>query len=98
MPIYDALLLQDGVPIPHETHGDLRAMTVADAMRPVAEPHVAEGPVLFPDQSLDHALLDLGRQALTEMHVVKREQRDMAIGLISLRDISLSLDAGDTTT
>jgi len=98
VPIYDALLRQDGVPMPHETHRDLRAMTVADAMRPVAEPRVAEGPVLFPDQPLDHALLDLGRQALTEMDVVKREQRDTAIGLISLRDISLSLDAGDTTT
>jgi CIC family chloride channel protein len=41
MPIYDALLKQDGVPMPeHETHRDLRALTVEQAMRtdlPVAQ-------------------------------------------------------------
>ena len=34
VPIYDALLQQDGVPMPeHQTHRDLRAMTVEQAMR-----------------------------------------------------------------
>src|SRR3954467_11180844 len=35
VPIYDALLHQDGVPMPeHETHRDLRALAVEHAMRP----------------------------------------------------------------
>ena len=34
VPIYDALLQQDGVPMPeHQTHRDLRALTVEQAMR-----------------------------------------------------------------
>ena len=34
VPIYDALLRQDGVPMPeHDTHRDLRALTVEQSMR-----------------------------------------------------------------
>src|SRR4029077_6860627 len=34
VPIYDALLRQDGVPVPeHQTHRDLRGLTVEQAMR-----------------------------------------------------------------
>lgn len=48
VPIYDALLRQDGVPMPdHETHHDLRGMTVEQAMRtdvPVAHLDDSPGP------------------------------------------------------
>jgi CIC family chloride channel protein len=92
VPIYDALLLQDGVPLPdHETHRDLRSMTVDQAMRPVDPASRSGEPVLYPDQTLDHALLTLGRQAIREAAVARRDAPDMVIGLLSLEDISAAL-------
>src|SRR5204862_4562345 len=45
VPIYDALLKQDGVPMPdHETHRDLRTVTVREAMRSSNEAFSPNGP------------------------------------------------------
>jgi hypothetical protein len=93
VPIYDALLLQDGVPLPdHETHRDLRSMTVDQAMRPVDAASRSGEPVLYPDQTLDHALLTLGRQAIREAAVARRDAPDIVVGLLSLEDISAALN------
>jgi len=95
LPIYDALLRQDGIVIPeHDVHRDLRTTMVRDAMRPVDESFVADGPVLFADQTLDHALLDLGRQAVSELPVVAARDGRHVIGTLSLNDISSSLGTG----
>jgi hypothetical protein len=99
VPIYDALLRQDGVSIPeHETHRDLRTVTVREAMRPSDEPFSPDGPVLFADQTLDHALLDLGRQSASELPVVSSADPEHAIGVLSLKDISASLEPGRLET
>jgi chloride channel protein, CIC family len=145
VPIYDALLQQDGVPMPdHHTHRDLRAMTVENAMRtdvpfaqldqplgdtgarldaasarvmPVvdgtgkligivgrrelarsgsgqrltAQLACREVVTLFPDQSLDLALLKLGRHAVRQAPVVTRAAPDRVIGMLSLEDISAAI-------
>jgi chloride channel protein, CIC family len=144
VPIYDALLQQDGVPMPeHETHRDLRAVSVEHAMRPgvplvhLDEPigdvksklKEAEVRVLavvdasgrlqgvvgrrelaraagqrlttlvvrrdvvtvFPDQTLDLALLKLGRHAIRQAPVVSRLAPDHVVGMLSLEDISAAI-------
>jgi chloride channel protein, CIC family len=145
VPIYDALLHQDGVPMPeHETHRDLRALAVEHAMRtdlPVARPDEPVGEVMrrleqngtrafvvvdaagglhglvgrrelasgrtaltpvgevarrevitvFPDQSLDLALLKLGRHSVRQAPVVSREAPGLVIGMLSLEDISAAV-------
>ena len=92
VPIYDALLRQDGVPMPeHETHRDLRSLTVEQVMR-ASPATVAPGEaVIFPDQSLDLALLHLGRHSLREAVVVTRENPTQGIGILSLADISAAI-------
>ena len=98
VPIYDALLRQDGITIPeHEIHRDLRTVTVRDAMRPSDEAFRPDGPVLFADQTLDHALLDLGRQSASELPVVSPDAPEHAIGVLSLKDISASLETAGQT-
>jgi CIC family chloride channel protein len=93
VPIYDALLKQDGVPMPeHAARHDLRTMTVEQAMRPAESPGEPDGPVLFPDQSLDLALLELGRQAIREASVVERVDPGKVIGVVSLEDISATVN------
>jgi hypothetical protein len=92
VPIYDALLGQDGVPVPdHQTYHDLRAMTVEQAMRVTASAARPDEPVVFPDQSLDLALLHLGRHSLREAQVVDRHDPQRAIGTLSLEDIAAAV-------
>jgi CIC family chloride channel protein len=146
VPIYDALLQQDGVPMPeHQTHRDLRALTVEQAMRtdqPLAGfreaigevarrletagvracavvddagrlwgvvgrreltsartaglviADVARGDVVtvFADQSLDLALLKLGRHSVRQAPVVSRDAPDQVVGMLSLEDISAAVN------
>jgi CIC family chloride channel protein len=93
VPIYDALLRQDGVPMPaHAARHDLRTMTVEQAMRPGETPIEGDAAVLFPDQSLDFALLELGRHATREASVVERASPGKVVGLLSLEDISATLN------
>jgi chloride channel protein, CIC family len=93
VPIYDALLKQDGVPMPeHAARHDLRTMTVEQAMRPPESAIDEDGAVLFPDQSLDFALLELGRRAIREASVVDRAQPGKVVGLLSLEDISATVN------
>ena len=145
VPIYDALLKQDGVPMPeHQTHRDLRALTVEQAMQ--RDPFMARldetvgdvnrklegaaarvapvvdadglltgivgwrelgsgGPAqtliaqvvlrdvvtVFPDQSLDLALLKLGRHAVRQAPVVSRLAPREVIGMLSLEDVSAAV-------
>ena len=145
VPIYDALLRQDGVPMPeHQTHRDLRALTVEQAMRtdlPTAGLQEPVGDVttrldiagaralaviddegrlqgvvgrrelasagsagrlvadvarrdvvtVFADQSLDLALLKLGRHSVRQAPVVDREQPTRVVGMLSLEDISAAV-------
>ena len=145
VPIYDALLRQDGVPMPeHQTHRDLRALTVEQAMRtdlplaglrePIGEvarrlettgvracavvddagrlwgvvgrreltsartsdvviADVARREVVtvLSDQSLDLALLKLGRHSVRQAPVVTREAPDHVVGMLSLEDISAAV-------
>jgi CIC family chloride channel protein len=94
VPIYDALLRQDGVPMPeHETHRDLRSITVEQAMRAAAPGAAAGDTVLYPDQSLDLAMLALGRHSLREAQVVSRDHPGQVVGVLSLEDISAALRA-----
>jgi CIC family chloride channel protein len=93
VPIYDALLEQDGVPMPdHETHRDLRALVVEQAMRTASGLAEADAPALFPDQTLDLALLALGKHSLREAQVVSRSDPDRVIGALSLEDISAAVN------
>jgi len=143
VPIYDALLRQDGVPVPeHQTHRDLRGLTVEQAMRTdlplarvsatigeaagqlensaarilavvddegrlegvvgrrelttagalvgdVARPDVV---TVFPDQSLDLALLKLGRHSVRQAPVVTRAAPALVVGMLSLEDISAAVE------
>jgi CIC family chloride channel protein len=93
LPIYDALLKQDGVPIEeHHRRADLRHITVEQAMRgDVIPPTGPMSVTLFADQPLDLALLVLGRHGLTEAPVVSRAAPASVIGTLSLQDISRSL-------
>ena len=145
VPIYDALLQQDGVPMPeHQTHHDLRAVTVEQAMRTdLSSARLGEaiGDVMrrletvsvralavvddagrlqgivglrelaragttqpltlaalkrdvitvFPDQSLDLALLKLGRHAVRQAPVVSRLSPDQVVGMLSLEDIAAAV-------
>lgn len=147
VPIYDALLQQDGVPMPdHQAHRDLRALTVEQAMRrdvPVAvlgEPVAdvsrrladtvaralavldAQGGLagvvgkrelnaalaedrltvsmvrrdaitVHPDDSLDTALLRLGKHAVRQAPVVLAERPGRVVGMLSLEDISAAVRA-----
>jgi len=93
VPIYDALLKQDGVPMPeHIARHDLRTMTVEQAMRPAGSADELAGPVLFPDQSLDFALLELGRHAIREATVGDRATAGRVVGVVSLEDISATVN------
>jgi CBS domain-containing protein len=76
----------------HAARHDLRTMTVEQAMRPAEPESEWDGPVLFPDQSLDFALLELGRQAVREVSVVDRANPDKVIGVVSLEDISATVN------
>ena len=145
VPIYDALLHQDGVPMPeHQTQHDLRATTVEQAMQtgvPVArvgEPITdirlklgadavrilavvddagrfrgivgrreleragaaqtltlpvvcGEAITVFADQSLDLALLKLGRHSIRQAPVVSRQDPSRVVGTLSLEDISAAV-------
>jgi CIC family chloride channel protein len=93
LPIYDALLKQDGVPIEeHHRRADLRHITVDQAMTPAVNP-LEQNPAvrLFSDQTLDLALLVLGRHGLTQAPVVTRSAPTEVVGTLSLQDISRSL-------
>ena len=92
VPIYDALLRQDGVMMPeHQTQRDLRAMTVEQAMRSVPASDRAEAHVVFADQSLDLAMLELGRRSIREAAVVSRDNPSQMIGMLSLEDIAAAI-------
>jgi hypothetical protein len=92
VPIYDALLRQDGVPMPeHGARNDLRTITVDQAMRPVDPPVEANSPVVFPDQSLDLVLLEFGRRSIREAPVAARANPAQVIGMLSLEDISAAV-------
>jgi len=98
VPIYDALLQQDGVPIEeHHRRADLRHLTVEQVMKRSAKPDAPVGGVrVFADQTLDLALLTLGRNGLTEAPVVRRSAPEQAIGSLSLKDISDGLKSLNT--
>jgi len=92
VPIYDALLRQDGVVMPeHQTQRDLRAMTVEQAMRTVPATDRTGVDVVFADQSLDLALLELGRRSIREAAVVSRDNPSQLIGTLSLEDIAAAI-------
>jgi CIC family chloride channel protein len=92
VPIYDALLRQDGVMMPeHQVQRDLRAMTVEQAMRSVPAADRAEAHVVFADQSLDLAMLELGRRSIREAAVVSRDNPSQMIGMLSLEDIAAAI-------
>jgi CIC family chloride channel protein len=93
LPIYDALLKQDGVPIEeHHRRADLRHITVEQAMTGAPVPLNGNDSVtVFSDQTLDLALLVLGRHGVTEAPVVTRTAQNDPIGTLSLQDISRSL-------
>jgi CIC family chloride channel protein len=144
VPIYDALLAQDDVPVAeHHSQRDLRGMTVEQSMPPFvttlrttdstgaaleqlratglrAIPVVDEAGLLvgivgradlaraapssalldvaqrdvvtvFADQSLDLALLKLGRHAVRQAPVVTRPDPTRVIGMLSLEDISSAI-------
>jgi chloride channel protein, CIC family len=96
VPIYDALLRQDGVPMPdHQMHRDLRTMTVEQAMRTGSTTANPLEPVVFEDQSLDLALLHLGRHSLREAAVVSRQNPHRVVGTLSLEDISAAVGNSD---
>jgi CIC family chloride channel protein len=93
VPIYDALLRQDGVPMPeHDTRRDLRAVAVEQAMRAASGSAFPGAAVLFPDQSLDLALLVLGRHSLREAQVVSRSDPHQVLGALSLEDIAAAVN------
>jgi CIC family chloride channel protein len=46
---------------------------------------------LFPDQSLDLALLKLGRHSVRQAPVVSRDAPDHVVGMLSLEDISAAI-------
>ena len=99
VPIYEALLKQDGVPMPdHQTHRDLRAITVEQAMRTDSSAVRPGEPVVFVDQSLDLALLHLGRHSLREAHVVTRHEPQRAVGALSLEDIAAAVGKSDSSS
>jgi CIC family chloride channel protein len=88
-PIYDALLAQDGVPIAdHETHRELRLLSAEQVMEPPAEDAVRDvapdAVKIFVDESLDAALLKLGRHRLDRAPVVTREAPEQLAGLLTL--------------
>jgi CIC family chloride channel protein len=98
VPIYDALLAQDGVPMPdHQAHRDLRAMTVEQVMRSASSTVDSGEPVVFSDQPLDLALLHLGRHSLHEARVVSRLDPQLVVGTVSLEDISGAMDRSETS-
>jgi len=94
LPIYDALLVQDGVPVTeHHQRADLRNVTVEQVMNKEFQTNGTSARVkLFSDQTLDLALLTLGRHGLSEIPVVSREEPDKIVGAISLQDISNGLE------
>jgi CIC family chloride channel protein len=97
VPIYEALLEQDGVPMPdHQTHRSLRVITVEQAMRAAPSPVHAGEPAVYADQSLDLALLHLGRHSLREAPVVSRHAPEHVVGVLSLEDISAAVGKSDT--
>ena len=75
----------------HETQRDLRAMTVEQAMRSVPASDRAEAHVVFADQSLDLAMLELGRRSIREAAVVSRDNPSQMIGMLSLEDIAAAI-------
>jgi CIC family chloride channel protein len=97
VPIYDALLRQDGVPMPdHQMHRDLRTMMVEQAMRAAPTTARPREAVIFEDQSLDLALLHLGRHSLREALVVSRQDPQRVLGVLSLEDISAAVSRSET--
>jgi chloride channel protein, CIC family len=94
LPIYDALLQQDGIPLEdHHRRAELRHITVEQVMRAPATDEPPGAVTVFSDQTLDLALLTLGRHGLTEAPVVARLNPDRVIGVLSLQDISTGLKA-----
>ena len=47
---------------------------------------------MFPDQSLDLALLKLGRHSVRQAPVVARDAPDQVVGMLSLEDISAAVN------
>lgn len=146
VPVYDALLRQDGVPMPeHDAHRHLRSAAVEQAMQtepqcarpdesvdvatrrledtagrvlpvvdeagqlhglvgrrelaaaiftdtPVAEVMRGDVVTVFPDQSLDLALLKLGRHSVRQAPVVTRQAPERVVGMLALEDISAAVD------
>ena len=92
LPIYDALLQQDGIPMEdHHRRADLRHMTVDQVMKPPDSEETPKGVTVFADQTLDAALLTLGRHGLNEVQVVARADPHRIIGVLTLQDISAGL-------
>jgi CIC family chloride channel protein len=98
LPLYDALLQQDGFPIEeHNRRADLRHLTVEQVMNRSVRPDRPRGTVwVFSDQTLDLALLTLGRHGLTEAPVVSRAAPEHVVGFLSLQDISAGLKRFNT--
>ncbi len=100
VPIYDALLQQDGIPVAeHHVRRTLRQLSVEQVMKP-ANADTALNPgkgavTVFADQTLDLALVTFGRRGVTEIPVVTRAAPDRIVGTVSLREISEELARRD---
>jgi len=95
LPIYDALLVQDGIPIEeHHLRAHMKHLTVEQVMQsaPADEALPREAVRVFNDQTLDLAMLTLGRHGLHNVPVVSHGAPDRVLGTVSLHDISGALN------
>ena len=99
-PIYDALLRQDGIRLPHGGGHRLRKLRVGGAMTPGAsdgqEDAWLEGtdpttPTLHPDQSLESALAVFGRIRVKKLRVVSRKDASRQLGVLTIEGVALAV-------
>lgn len=95
-PIYDALLRQDGVQLPHEGGRHLKRLRAGAVMsrdrQPSGEPSAAAaGPLgvarVYPDQTLDSVLAVFGRAQVEQIDVVSRREPGRRLGSITMQDV-----------
>jgi len=104
VPIYDALLLQDGIRLPHAEKHALRMIPVSAAMtRDVVSLAAGRGGEkleraahknlvrAYPDEALDTVMLKLGRHGISQLPVVSRTKASRLLGIITLHDVARAL-------
>jgi CIC family chloride channel protein len=100
-PIYDALLRQDGVRLPHEGGRHLKrlragaVMTGADTPLQGKAGAPAAGVHVYPDQTLDTVLAVLGRADVDEVTVVSRKDPRRRLGSITMKDVARAIARAD---